>query len=89
SMDYNFYVNQSGTSAAVEEQAYQSLLAYVETSYNGNRAPVSIGAHFSRWNGGAYVRAITRVLNTVCRRPETRCATYADLARWLDTHAHP
>lgn len=87
SMDYNLYVNQTGP--GIEEQAYRTFQGYIDASYRGNRAPVSIGSHFARWNGGAYVRAITRLVERNCRRPEIRCVTFNELADWLDSQPRP
>ncbi len=88
-MDYNLMVNQTPRptgeqAAAIEEQAYSSFRSAFERSYHGNRAPLGFGNHFARWNHGAYVRALTRLLEDVCRLPEVRCAPYAELADWLD-----
>jgi hypothetical protein len=90
-MDYSFYVNQSGAveaaataEPALEEQVYQSYLGYFRDSYLGDRAPLSIGHHFTTWNHGAYLRALTRLLDGVCRVPEVRCVSFVELAGWLD-----
>ena len=92
SMDYNLYVNQSGgrdappsREKAIEDQAYATFMDYFERSYGGNRAPVSIGAHFARWNDSAYLNALTRFADDVCQRPAVRCVSYRELAGWLDT----
>jgi hypothetical protein len=93
-MDYSFYVNQTGAveaaaaaEPALEEQTYQSYLGYFRDSYLGDRAPLSIGHHFTRWNHSAYLRALTRLLDGVCRVPEVRCVSFAELAGWLDAQA--
>lgn len=91
SMDYNFYVSQSGgksdpaNSGLYEQQMYETYLRYFQNNYNGNRAPVHIGHHFSLWNGGAYWRAMTRFAQTVCGKPEVKCVTYRELADYMDT----
>ena len=91
SMDYNFYVAQSGAkpdsanSAVYEQQMYETYLRYFMANYNGNRAPLHIGHHFSRWNGGAYWRALKHFSATVCKMPEVRCVTYRELADFMDT----
>ena len=93
SMDYNFFVTQSG---AVEERSptlqdiyrremLQTYYNYFLNNYNGNRAPVHIGHHFSKWNGGAYWKAMKEFAQTVCKLPEVRCVTYAALTDWLGT----
>jgi hypothetical protein len=90
-MDYSLYVNQSGAVDApapsaplLEEQTYQSYMEYFRDSYLGDRAPLNIGHHFTTWNHGAYLRALTRFLDSVCRIPEVRCVSEAELADRLD-----
>lgn len=96
SMDYNFYVTQSrGTDAMVNanpalaetfrKQMVDAYLNYFQTSYYGNRAPVDIGHHFSKWNKGAYWNAMKDFANKVCGLPEVKCVTYKELADYLDT----
>ncbi|MGW0602743.1 hypothetical protein [Streptomyces sp. NPDC002640] len=92
SMDYNFMVNQSGTSTrgnpAMRElwgdQMRDGLLAGFRRSYEGNRAPVIIGNHFESWNGGVYMRAVEEVVKEVCTKPEVRCVSFRQLTDWLD-----
>jgi peptidoglycan/xylan/chitin deacetylase (PgdA/CDA1 family) len=90
SMDYNFYVNQSNATevsparaGVLEQDAYLSYLRYFRANYHGGRAPLEIGNHFATWNHGAYVRALTRFVDTVCVKPEVRCVTYSTLVDWL------
>jgi hypothetical protein len=91
SMDYNFYVADSNAkpdpanAKRYEEQMYQTYLRYFQNNYNGNRAPIHIGHHFSLWNGGAYWTAMQRFARQVCGLPEVRCATYAELADFMDS----
>ena len=90
SMDYNFYVAQSGGTpnasqgALYEQQMYETYVRYFDGNYAGNRAPVHIGHHFSLWNGGAYWRAMKRFADYACGKPEVRCITYKDYADYLD-----
>ncbi|MDX6523375.1 MAG: hypothetical protein QOI17_888 [Gaiellales bacterium] len=90
SMDYNFYVNQSNATEVsparahvLEQNAYLSYMRYFGANYHGGRAPLEIGNHFATWNHGAYVRALTRFVETVCVKPEVRCVTYSKLVGWL------
>ena len=54
--------------------------AYFQGNYYGNRAPIHIGHHFSKWNGGAYWEAMQDVQRSrVCGLPEVKCVTYKDL----------
>ncbi|MFE4965459.1 hypothetical protein [Streptomyces sp. NPDC056660] len=91
-MDYNFMVNQSGTSTQGDPDKYDywgdqmrdGLLQGFNRAYNGNRAPLVIGNHFESWNGGTYMRAIDEVVGNVCNKPEVRCVSFHQLADWLD-----
>lgn len=92
SMDYNFYFADSkgvaGPAAQhkkYEDQMYSTYIEYFKNNYNGNRAPVHIGHHFSKWNGGAYWKAMQRFANKVCGQPEVRCVTYKELAQFMDS----
>jgi len=94
SMDYNLYVNQTDAhdvtgedASRVQEQAYQAFVTYFENSYRGNRAPVSIGLHFTHWNDSAYIAAGSRFIHDECTRPEVRCTSYRELTDWLDTQS--
>ena len=89
--DYNFYLNQTGATdadateaPALAAQTYQSLRAYFDTSYAGDRAPMSIAYHFEDWNHGAYRDALLHLLLDVCGRSDVRCTTYRGLANWLE-----
>ncbi len=90
SMDYNFYVSQSkgvdgpeSKFAEYEEQMYKSYMGYFNNNYYGNRAPIHIGHHFSKWNGGAYWNAMKRFTESVCTQPEVVCGTYKDLLAFM------
>ncbi|MEU2395266.1 hypothetical protein [Streptomyces sp. NPDC007369] len=92
SMDYNYMVNQSGTTTQGDpsQHAYwgnqmrDGLLQAFERAYAGNRAPLIIGNHFESWNGGTYMRAVEETIKTVCTRPDIRCVPFRELADWLD-----
>ncbi|URM90440.1 hypothetical protein LUW75_11010 [Streptomyces sp. MRC013] len=90
-MDYNFMVNQSGTTKgdpAMHQfwgnQMRDGLIQAFNRSYQGNRAPVVIGNHFESWNGGTYMRAIEETIAHVCVKPEVRCVSFRQLTDWLD-----
>lgn len=91
SMDYNFYVADSGAKPdALKKQIYkkqmlETYLNYFQGNYNGNRAPLSIGHHFSTWNGGAYWEALQEFAAQVCGLPEVKCVTNRELADYMDT----
>ncbi|WP_370413539.1 hypothetical protein [Streptomyces fradiae] len=91
SMDYNFLVNQSGTTKgdpSMHEywgnQMRDGLVQAFERSYRGNRAPLIIGNHFESWNGGTYMRAIEETIATVCVQKDVECVSFRQLADWLD-----
>lgn len=91
SMDYNFYVSQSGAKAdpanakLYENQMYDTYINYFQSNYNRNRAPIHIGHHFSLWNQGAYWNALKRFARSVCGLPEVKCVTYSELTQFMDS----
>ncbi|NEO53735.1 MAG: hypothetical protein F6K54_11970 [Okeania sp. SIO3B5] len=90
SMDYNFYYLHSKAkpnprnAKRYEEDTLKTYIKYFQKNYNGNRAPIDIGHHFSAWNNGAYWRAMFRFAESVCGLPEVRCVTYSELADFMD-----
>ena len=96
SMDYNFFyaqsplkngepVDQPEHAAEYSKQMYDSYMNYFLTNYKGNRAPINIGHHFSKWNGGAYWDAMQKFSKTVCHLPNVKCVTYSELADFMDS----
>ncbi len=89
-MDYNFYVRHSSgrpkpaSAGKFQRRMYDAYMGYFRKSYDGNRAPVQIGHHFSRWNGSAYWNALSQFVAEVCPRPDVRCVTYSQLAKALE-----
>lgn len=91
-MDYNFMVNQSGSTSHGDpakheywgDQMRDGLLQGFDRAYKGNRAPLIIGNHFESWNGGTYMRAIEETIDSVCTKPDVRCVSFRQLADWLD-----
>jgi peptidoglycan/xylan/chitin deacetylase (PgdA/CDA1 family) len=90
SMDYNFYFTQSkGLSDPANYATYKSemlatYLNYFKGNYYGNRAPINIGHHFSKWNGGAYWDALKEFSTEVCTLPEVRCVTYKEYLGFIN-----
>ena len=90
SMDYNFFVLQSGGRVdprhadIFRAQMLATYLDYFRTSYTGNRAPLNIGHHFEALQGGVYNEALKDFAREVCGLPEVRCATYSELADFMD-----
>lgn len=95
SMDYNWLVYHSAGSSkpnltaaerdAFRQQMLDSYKYYFKVNYFGNRAPVHIGHHFSKWNQGAYWQAMKEFSQFVCNQKEVRCVTYTQYADWLDS----
>jgi hypothetical protein len=89
SMDYNFYFQQSkgesdpGNKDLYKKQMLDTYQQYFEQNYFGNRGPVHIGHHFSKWNGGAYWEAMQTFAKRVCGLPEVKCVTYRDLLSFV------
>ncbi|MEM8645702.1 MAG: hypothetical protein AAGF86_05085 [Pseudomonadota bacterium] len=97
SMDYNFYVADSGARRGskkrfghFEERMFKTYMDYFQHNYagSGNRAPVDIGHHFSGWNGATYWRAMKRFAKAVCGKPEVICGTYGELQTFLEENQH-
>jgi hypothetical protein len=94
SMDYNLFLVQSGAKESVKkgtpgwstlyQQTLGSYLNYFNTNYNGSRAPVIIGHHFSLFNDGVYFEALKTFAEEVCGKPEVKCSTFSELVRYLD-----
>jgi hypothetical protein len=61
-----------------------TYLDYFHTNYTGNRAPLHIGHHFTAYQGGVYNEALKDFARRVCGLPEVKCATYGELADFMD-----
>lgn len=91
SMDYNFYVAQSGGKAepaqkeTFKKQMYDTYINWFQQNYNGNRAPLNIGHHFSPWNNGAYMETLQKFAADVCGLPEVKCVNYQEYVGWLES----
>ena len=98
-MDYNLWTHQSGAKeVAIKgtplwttyynevESAYTDLFT---THYEGNRGPIVIGDHFSKWNDGVYWEAMKAFAENVCGQPQVRCGTFKDLVDYLNTAGVP
>jgi peptidoglycan/xylan/chitin deacetylase (PgdA/CDA1 family) len=70
--------------ADFEEQTYQSYIAAFLRSYYSNRAPLSIGHHFSLFNRGIYWQALQKFVYAVCTQPEVQCVTHSEMVAWLE-----
>lgn len=90
SMDYNFYVAHSrgnpdaANAAKYQKETIDTYRAYFKNNYYGNRAPIHIGHHFSKWNGAAYWNAMKDFAKEVCGKPEVKCVTYKELVTFME-----
>ncbi|RYE61034.1 MAG: polysaccharide deacetylase, partial [Rhizobiaceae bacterium] len=81
-MDYNLFIRHSGgidnpsQSSTFEERAYSAFRAAFDREYDGDRIPVQLGFHFVEMNGGAYWRAMERLVSEVCNRDDVACVSY-------------
>jgi peptidoglycan/xylan/chitin deacetylase (PgdA/CDA1 family) len=83
-MDYNLFVRHSGgferpdEAAAFQERSYEAFKAAFDVQYEGGRAPLQLGFHFTLMNDGAYWRALERFAGEVCLKADVVCTSYAD-----------
>ncbi len=83
-MDYNLFIRHSGgvenpsRSEEFEQRAYAAFRNAFDHQYQGDRIPLQIGLHFVEMNGGAYWRAMERLVSEVCSLPDVACVTYAE-----------
>jgi peptidoglycan/xylan/chitin deacetylase (PgdA/CDA1 family) len=83
-MDYNLFVRHSGgferpdEAAAFQERSYDAFKAAFDVQYEGDRAPLQLGFHFTLMNDGAYWRALERFAGEVCIMADVVCTSYAD-----------
>lgn len=79
SMDYNFYAMHNRYGGNPHGSMQRAYFNYFAHNYEGSRAPISIGHHFSRWKGGAYWAALSQFAADKCHEPEVVCGTYYGL----------
>ena len=60
-----------------------SAASLLRAAFDGNRAPLVIGNHFNEWSGGAFSAAVEQFLGEICTNPDTVCATYSEVDRWI------
>lgn len=86
-MDYNLFVRHSGgfersdTGGDFEQRAYEAFRNAFARQFEGGRAPLQIGLHFTLMNDGAYWRALERFAAEACAKPDVRCVSYAGYLR--------
>ncbi|AXV15943.1 polysaccharide deacetylase [Neorhizobium sp. SOG26] len=94
-MDYNLFVRHSGgfddlsKSAEFESRAYSAFRAAFDKQYAGDRIPLQLGFHFVEMNGGAYWRAMERLVTEVCGMADVACVTYSEAVSLIGDRAKP
>ena len=98
-MDYNLWTRQSHDTeeATKGTQLWQTYyddvltayLGYFNSNYEGNRAPVVIADHFTKWNDGVYWEAMKAFAENVCGMQNVRCVTFKELTDYLNTTGVP
>lgn len=85
-MDYNLWYQLGHSKNDAGQYTQATLETYrgaYRAAFDGNRAPLVIGNHFNDWAGGAFSRAAEGFMGEVCAKPETVCATYAEVTKWM------
>ncbi|OCJ16235.1 polysaccharide deacetylase [Rhizobium sp. AC44/96] len=83
-MDYNLFVRHSkgeedkADTKEFEDRAYAAFKEAFDKQYAGNRIPLQLGFHFVEMNGGAYWRALDRLVSDVCHRQDVACVSYSE-----------
>ena len=81
-MDYNLFVRHSGGiergdgDGVFEERTLEAFERAFQSQYDGDRAPLQLGFHFTLMNDGAYWRALERFAARVCALEGVRCVSY-------------
>ena len=92
-MDYNIWLYQKENAQQTWTQNFEEVVEgytdYFNKNYNGDRAPVIIGHHFSGWNDNVYWEAMKTFARDVCTRPEVRCVSFRELTDYLDEYGVP
>ncbi len=90
-MDYNMMFNQSvntnGDSSKRpmwQAQARDAFLAGFRRAYGSNRAPLIIGNHFERWNGGIYMEAVVDAVTQMAQHNDVRFVSFRQLLDWIE-----
>ncbi|MBB5938018.1 hypothetical protein [Streptomyces zagrosensis] len=94
SMDYNMLANQSKNATQGPKANYpmwrrEATGAYIkgfQRAYETNRAPLFIGNHFEKWNGGIYMDAVEEALKHIAddKRKDVRLVSFRQFTDWMD-----
>ena len=66
------------------DQVLTSYREYFKKSYEGNRAPLFIGHHFSLWNDGVYWEALKSFAREICSKPDVKFVSYKEVMHVLN-----
>lgn len=87
-MDYNWWLYQTGAKdtlkkgtsewEAAKKEVFDAYKEYFDSHYNGNKAPLSIGHHFSMWNDGVYWEAMKDFARYACTMKDVRCVSHKE-----------
>jgi len=80
-MDYNFYVLDEGQKEGGGANMLAAYQNHLRIARDLGDAPIQIGHHFARWNGGQYWWALKEFIRTNCNQPDIHCITFADRYR--------
>jgi peptidoglycan/xylan/chitin deacetylase (PgdA/CDA1 family) len=93
-MDYSIYMTQTHAVDRVRKgtkewerlyaEVYTAYLKYFYDNYRGNKAPVFIAHHFSKWNDGLYFEVMKNLAEEVCGKTDVKCISYKELAQVLN-----
>ena len=93
-MDYNIYYQASngqtnitdpGECAEIQRISYDTLMNATKAAYNGTRAPLIWGMHWSPYACGAFIEATQAfVRDATATMPDVQFVTFDQLAQWLD-----
>jgi hypothetical protein len=88
--DYSLWeaLNRSRDDKSKRDEFARATLEVYRAAYDavlrGNRAPLVIGNHFNDWAGGGFAVAGEQFMGEVCGKPETVCATFTEVIKWME-----
>lgn len=93
-MDYNWWVYQSGARDTLykgtqsweyrKNEVVNAYKKYFDDSYKGNKAPISIGHHFSMWNDGLYWEALKEFAKYACTKSDVKCVSHKEYVEAME-----
>lgn len=93
-MDYSIWILQSKGEHNISRNnplwdkdmndVKNAYISYFENNYKGNRAPVIIGHHFSKWNDGMYWEALKAFAEETCGKSNVKCVSFKELVNYLN-----